>query len=204
MSREASLSNLFEESSRECDLRADREPGHMGHVNTPSSGTQMPHKLAVLVFIEDEQGRQLLILRAKQPNRGNWSPIGGKLETGLGESPFECAARETREETGHEVSTADFHLFAMISEKAYEGESHWILFLFRCTKRIRVLPDEIEEGRFGFFHRSEIDRLPIPETDRTALWGIWDKHREGFVALRADCSKGSPPVIEIEQITSKE
>ena len=88
----------------------------------PASQTPaLTYKLAVLVFIENEQGEQLLMLRAKPPNLGVWSPIGGKLETGIGESPFECAVRETQEETGLVIKSSDLHLFSMIAEKAYEG-----------------------------------------------------------------------------------
>lgn len=160
------------------------------------------HRLAVLVFIENAAGEHLLILRSKPPNLGTWSPIGGKLETAVGESPFECAARETAEETGHAIATPDLHLFAMIAEKAYEGTSHWLLFLFRCTRPIHNLPPDMHEGRFGFFSRAEVDRLPLPETDRTALWPIYDRHRHQFVALRADCAPNQPLRIEIEQITA--
>ena len=56
------------------------------------------YKIAVLVFLENQSREHLLLLRAKPPNRGVWSPIGGKLETSTGESPFECAVRETKEE----------------------------------------------------------------------------------------------------------
>jgi len=160
----------------------------------------LSYKLAVLVFMEDSQGRQLLILRNKHPNRGNWSPIGGKLETSIGESPFECAARETIEETGHEVAASDFHLFAMIAEKAYEGESHWLLFLFRCLKPIDSLPKDIDEGSFAFYSREELDMLSIPETDRQALWPIWDKYRDRFVSMRVDCAPSRGLHVEIEQI----
>jgi 8-oxo-dGTP diphosphatase len=161
----------------------------------------LAHKIAVLVFLENAAGEQLLLLRAKPPNLGVWSPIGGKLETGLGESPFECAVRETHEETGFTLAPADLHLFAMIAEKAYEGEAHWLLFLFRATRPIPALPPAIAEGRFGFFSRAAIDGLPIPETDRTALWPIYDRYRDKFVALRADCAPGQPLRVEIEQIT---
>src|SRR5579871_2752687 len=116
----------------------------------------LSHKIAVLVFLENAAGEHLLLLRAKPPNLGVWSPIGGKLETSLGESPFECAARETHEETGFNVALGDLHLFAMIAEKAYEGESHWLLFLFRCKKPIPALPSDIAEGRFGFFTRAAV------------------------------------------------
>jgi 8-oxo-dGTP diphosphatase len=161
----------------------------------------LPYKIAVLVFLENGAGEQLLLLRAKPPNLGVWSPIGGKLEMATGESPFECAVRETREETGLEVGNPDLHLFSIIAEKAYEGETHWLMFLFRCLKPLPGLPPDISEGRFGFFSRAAIDALPIPETDRTALWPTYDAYRDRFVALKADCRPGKPVRVEIEQVT---
>lgn len=161
----------------------------------------LAHKIAVLVFIQNSAGEQLLLLRAKAPNQGAWSPIGGKLETGSGESPFECAVRETAEETGHRITTADLHLFAMVAEKSYEGSAHWLMFLFDCKRPLTSLPPPMTEGRFGFFSRKAIDALALPDSDRTALWPIYDQHRGQFVALRADCHPGAPLQITVEQIT---
>ncbi len=159
----------------------------------------LAHRIAVLVFIENTAGEQLLLMRSKPPNLNCWTPIGGKLETATGESPFECAARETAEETGHVITPADLHLFGMIAEKAYEGESHWLLFLFNCTRPIAALPAAMAEGHFGFFSRRAIDSLDLPATDRTALWPLFDQHRNGFVALRADCDPGKKLAITVEQ-----
>src|SRR5256885_16152131 len=108
---------------------------------TPS----LAYKIAVLVFLENAAGEHLLMLRAKPPNLGVWSPIGGKLETTLGESPFECAVRETFEETGIAVPPERFHLFATIAEKAYENQAHWLMFLFRCRQPLAALPPDIVE-----------------------------------------------------------
>ena len=166
----------------------------------PLPSGPLGYKIAVLVFIQNSLGQQLLLLRAKPPNFGTWSPIGGKLETAIGESPFECAVRETLEETGHDVAVSDLHLFAMIAEKAYEGASHWLLFLFHCHKPLDVLPPSMEEGGFGFFSREQIESLALPETDRTALWQVYDQHRHGFVVLRADCAPGKPLEIIQEQV----
>ena len=159
------------------------------------------HKIAVLVFIQNNQGEQLLLLRKKAPNQGAWSPIGGKLESATGESPFECAVRETAEETGHVITAADLHLFAMIAEKSYEGSAHWLMFLFDCKRPLCSLPPAMAEGRFGFFTRNAIESLEIPQSDRTALWPIYYRHRGHFVALRADCHPDTPLQITIEQIT---
>ena len=161
----------------------------------------LPYKISVLVFIENAAGEQLLMLRAKQPNLGVWTPIGGKLEMTTGESPFECAVRETAEETGLQATAADLHLFAMIAEKAYQGDTHWLMFLFRCRKPIAALPPDISEGKFAFFSREKIKDLPIPETDKAALWPIFEQYRDSFVALKADCTS-SPIRITVEQITA--
>ncbi|MDR2982900.1 MAG: NUDIX domain-containing protein [Puniceicoccales bacterium] len=151
------------------------------------AATSLPFKISVLVFIKDSQGRQLLIQRLKAPNLNCWSPIGGKLEMGEGESPFECAVRETGEETGLNITAGDLHLFGMISERGYEGSGHWLMFLFDCHKPLEALPATIDEGQFGFFSRSEVDSLALPPSDRTLVWPVYDKHRHSFLAYRAEC-----------------
>ena len=158
----------------------------------------LPFKISVLIFVRDVNGRLLLISRNKAPNLGCWSPIGGKLEMQVGESPFECAIRETKEERGLSVTEKDLRLFSMISEKSYEGGAHWLMFLFDCKKRINELPADISEGSFGFFDASEIPSLKIPETDRKLLWSVWEKYSEnGFAVLRAEC--GGEIISHIEQ-----
>jgi 8-oxo-dGTP diphosphatase len=159
----------------------------------------LPYKISVLVFLENRAGELLLMLRAKQPNLGVWSPIGGKLEMATGESPFECAVREIEEEVGVKVAEQDLHLFAMIAEKAYQGHNHWLMFLFHCRRPLESLPPDITEGRFAFWKRADIGKLEIPETDAAALWPIYDRYRDRFVSLRADCSV-SPIRITIEQV----
>jgi ADP-ribose pyrophosphatase YjhB (NUDIX family) len=51
----------------------------------------------------DEAGRLLLIKRGQEPNAGRWTLPGGRCEPG--ESPARTAVRETREETGLEVTS---------------------------------------------------------------------------------------------------
>lgn len=176
------------------------ESGTQVTLNCQAMSPTLPYKISVLVFIENTAGEQLLLLRAKQPNLGVWTPIGGKLEMATGESPFECAVRETEEETGLKIAQEDLRLFAMIAEKAYQGDTHWLMFLFRCKQAIAGLPADITEGKFAFFSREQIKTLAIPETDKAALWPIFDQYRDGFVALKADCTL-SPIKITVEQIT---
>jgi 8-oxo-dGTP diphosphatase len=158
-------------------------------------------KISVLVFLRDRAGRHLLIKRRKAPNLDCWSPIGGKLEMARGESPFECAIRETAEEVGLAVTEQDLHLFGYISEKNYEGGGHWLMFLFDCKKTLPGLPPTGDEGEFAFFKREEIDTLHVPPTDKVLVWPWYDQHRADFVALRADCRPGQPLTVVTEQIT---
>jgi len=159
-----------------------------------------PFKISVLVFLRDGAGRLLLIKRRKAPNLGYWSPIGGKLEMAEGESPFECAIRETGEEVGLAVMEKDLHLFGYISEKNYEGGGHWLMFLFDCQKLLPGLPPTGDEGEFGFFTHKEIEKLAVPPTDRVLVWPWYDKQRGGFVALRADCAPNEALKVIVEQI----
>ncbi|MDR1011420.1 MAG: NUDIX hydrolase, partial [Opitutaceae bacterium] len=84
--------------------------------------------------------------------------------------------------------------------KSYEGSGHWLLFLFRCKKPIPALPPEIDEGGFGFFTRAAMDNINIPATDRTALWPVFDNHRDRFVMLNVDCNPASPLRVVTEEI----
>jgi len=157
----------------------------------------LPFKISALVFVRNTEGEFLLIQRTKAPNKGCWSPIGGKLDMSRGESPYECARRETGEEIDLTLRDEDLRCFGYISEKSYEGSGHWLMFLFDCTVALSSLPPAIDEGHFDFFSRSAIDRLPIPETDRTLLWPYYDSHADGFIGLRADCApSGSPTLTE--------
>ncbi len=160
---------------------------------------ELPFKISVLVFVKDAAGRLLMIERRKAPNQGCWSPIGGKLEMAHGESPFECAVREVGEEAGLEITREDLHLWSMISEKHYEGETHWLMFCFECKKPLEALPVTIDEGRFQFYTREEVDGIKLPETDRTMIWPNYDRFKSGFVAISVDCQQSRDMEIVVEE-----
>lgn len=145
-------------------------------------------KISCLIFITNKKGDNLLIKRNKSPNKNYWSPIGGKLDMRLGESPYECARRETLEEINLDLKDEDLNCFGYISEKSYEGCGHWLMFLFKSKVQLETIPQAIDEGSFNFFSRPEIDQLAIPETDKTLLWPYYDSHRDSFIGLRANCN----------------
>lgn len=160
----------------------------------------LPYKISTLVFVRNCEEEHLLIERTKAPNKGCWSPIGGKLDMAVGESPYECARREVEEEIGLALADEELHCFGYIAEKSYEGSGHWLMFLFDCKTRIARLPPDIDEGRFAFFTRNAIDTLPIPETDRTLLWPYHDRFAHEFIGLRADCHPSGDLCVKEELI----
>lgn len=168
----------------------------MPYSSLPMAAMALPYKLACLCDLRDEQGRVLLLRRLREPNKGLCSPIGGKLDMETGESPAQCARREIMEEAGIDVSIDRLHLAGLISEQAYEGKGHWLLFYYRVLGSVEVTRTEIPEGRLEWHEPSAIDGLPLPETDRRIIWPLIRRHeqalindRPGFFALHIDCSK---------------
>ncbi len=160
----------------------------------------LPYKLACLCDLRDDQGRILLLRRLKEPNKGLCSPIGGKLDMATGESPAQCAQREIHEEAGIHVPINRLHLTGLISEQAFEGKGHWLLFYYRVLGPVKVDWTDIREGKLEWFHPHEIEALPLPETDRRIIWPTVRKaearynpadpaSRPGFFTLHIDCSK---------------
>ena len=151
----------------------------------------LPYRLACLCDLRDAQGRVLLIRRTRSPNAGLCSPIGGKLDTKAGESPAQCAQREIREEAGLEVPIDRLRLIGLISEQAYEGRGHWLLFFFRVLGAVQIQPRDIPEGRLEWFEPAEIERLPLPETDRRIIWPLVHAHDPeaagGLFSVHIDC-----------------
>ncbi len=147
----------------------------------------LPYKIATLLYCFDPAGKVLLLERACEPNKGLWSPCGGKLKTDIGESPYVCACREAGEEMGLVVSPSELHLTGLISEHGYEGREHWLMFLFEIERRLAACPPPHEEGRFEFFEPEAIGRLKLPLTDRERLWPWFWQHRGGFFAAHCHC-----------------
>jgi 8-oxo-dGTP diphosphatase len=169
------------------------------------SSPDMPYRLACLCDLRDEQGRVLLLRRLKAPNQGLCSPIGGKLDVQTGESPAQCARREIMEEAGIDVPIERLHLLGLISESAFEGRGHWLLFYYLVKGPVNVPPRHMNEGELAWFHEHEIDTLPLPESDREIIWPLVRKHEQsgpngtpGFFTAHIDCT-GPKMLWTVEQ-----
>jgi 8-oxo-dGTP diphosphatase len=147
----------------------------------------LPYQVATLLYCFNERDDVLLLERAQEPNLGLWSPCGGKLHQNVGESPYACACREAQEELRVVISPSDLHLTGLVSEHGYQGQGHWLMFLFEVTLKLGTLPPAHREGRFAFFSREALGELNLPQTDRERIWPWFWSHRGGFFAAHCHC-----------------
>jgi 8-oxo-dGTP diphosphatase len=161
----------------------------------------LPYKIATLLYCFNARDEVVLLERAQEPNRGLWSPPGGKLKTDTGESPHACACREAEEEMALKLVPQDLHLTGIIAERGYQGQNHWLMFLFEVRKKLDHLPAEHREGRFQFFALDQLASLKIPQTDLEQIWPLFWKHRNGFFAASCNCLADGRNEWVIEQST---
>ena len=159
----------------------------------------LPYKISTLLYCFNERDEVLLLERAQEPNRGLWSPCGGKLRTDIGESPYACACREAQEELGITLTASDLHLTGLVSEHGYGGAAHWLMFLFEVKPRINTVPPDHREGRFAFFRRGELSGLKMPATDLEQLWPLFWRHRGAFFAAHCHCGESGQNQWTVEE-----
>jgi 8-oxo-dGTP diphosphatase len=159
----------------------------------------LPYQISTLLYCFSRNDEVLLLERTREPNRGLWSPPGGKLEQHEGESPYASAAREAFEELGLQFQTDAFHLTGIVSEHGYGGASHWLMFLFELKPRLERLPPVHAEGRFAFFERNELESLALPQTDREQIWPLFWKHRGGFFGAHCHCHPDGKNTWTVEE-----
>ncbi|MCL2646555.1 MAG: NUDIX domain-containing protein [Phycisphaerales bacterium] len=175
---------------------------------------KIPYKIAVLVYIFNEAGQLLLLHRTKFPNKDLYSPIGGKLEQDIGESPYACALREIQEEIHIELALADVRMMGIVSERGYASqagtESHWLMFCFEVTKPLDFPLREFEEGQLEWVDPAAVEAFEIPKTDREVIWPLVRKHSvmlaggkrhdDGAIfSVHIDCTDASRFVVTYER-----
>ena len=137
-----------------------------------------------LCYIEKD-GAYLMIHRVKKKNDANhdkWIGVGGKFE--YGESPFDCARREIREECGVDVRDLRYRGIVTFVSDDYGTE---YMHLFTASEYEGEINFNCDEGNLEWVEKSKVKDLPIWEGDKI-FFDLLDKESR-FFSLKL-CYKG--------------
>jgi len=116
---------------------------------------RLPVSVSSAVFIEDGQGRLLLLQQAAERKGHRWGPPAGGMEPH--EDPMMTARRETREEVDIEVKLTDLVGIYSVDR---DNNATGIGFVFRGkVVSGQITPRQDEIMNFRFFSPTEIEDL---------------------------------------------
>ena len=125
-----------------------------------------PPLLAVRAFIEDADGKILILKRAPDDEYGDmWCLPGGKVD--YGQTAEEAIIREVEEETSLKCISAQF-LFYMDGLPEIDGEKHYLTLFFKCqvSGNLGINSESsefawVEPGNLSDFHFAFRNHLAI-------------------------------------------
>ena len=113
------------------------------------------------VIVND--GYVVLVKRAHEPLKGEWSLPGGAVE--VGETLAEAVAREAREETGLDVRVGSLVEVLDRVHRSAEGrvEYHFVLLDYRCTVVSGTLAHGSDAADACWARRDDLARYGLSE-----------------------------------------
>lgn len=116
-------------------------------------------KRAATLCVLKNGNRFLLLKRLKEPNKNNYTPVGGKIDPF--ESPLNSAIRETYEETGIKIDTMKY--CGLLTETS-PIEYNWICYVY-LAEIDYISPPVCNEGKLEWIDFKNVLDIPTPKTD---------------------------------------
>ena len=123
-------------------------------------------KNTTLCYIE-HNGKYLMLHRTKKKNDENqdkWIGVGGKFEAE--ESPYDCARREIKEETGLENLSLSYRGIVTFVSDEYGTE---YMHLFHTKDFEGEIKEVCDEGNLEWIEKERLLSLPLWEGDKIFL-----------------------------------
>ena len=136
-------------------------------------------KNTTLCYIENN-GAYLMLHRTKKENdinKDKWLGIGGRFE--WGETPYECAKREIKEETGLDATNLKYRGIVTFVSDEYPTE---YMHLFTATEFTGTMLTDCNEGDLCWVKKEDVYKLPIWEGDKVFFRLLEEK--EDFFSLK--------------------
>ncbi len=126
-----------------------------------------------------------MLHRVREPNRGLWVPVGGKLEPF--ESPRAAAIRELREEAG--IAVAGVRLLGTLVETSPTAYNWWTAVYLAELPGEAARPPlaDCPEGELRWIPGERLLELPMPPTDRH-IYACRDEGRPFMLAAEYDAA----------------
>jgi 8-oxo-dGTP diphosphatase len=115
-------------------------------------------KVATLCVLRCEN-QFLLLKRFKEPNKDQFTPVGGKIEPF--ESPRQGVIRETWEETG--IALSEIHFAGILTETS-PTKYNWISYVYVADIPYQN-PPFCPEGILEWIFFPNLSSIPTPPTD---------------------------------------
>ncbi|MEK5037303.1 NUDIX hydrolase [Sporosarcina sp. FSL K6-3457] len=122
-------------------------------------------RIANLLVMKDGQ-----VLLLKKPRRNWYVAPGGKMDPG--ESVFEAAVREFREETGAdavEPHLKGVYTMVIVDDAGEHVKNEWMLYTFLAHDLVGIPFETTAEGDLEWHPVESLQTLPMAEGDRTNL-----------------------------------
>jgi ADP-ribose pyrophosphatase YjhB (NUDIX family) len=128
-----------------------------------------------------QDGRVLLIKRAHEPRKGEWSLPGGRVE--LGESLVDATRREIREETGLDIEVGPLiEVFDRIHRRDGRVQYHFVIADYLAWARGGELRASDDAEAVAWVSLGELEAYRVNEHARRVIEGgiaIARRSREG-------------------------
>ncbi len=116
-------------------------------------------KRAATLCVLRHQNEFLLLKRLKEPNKDQYTPVGGKIDPF--ENPLQAAIRETFEETGIQAESMKFCGFLTETSPT---KYNWINYVYLAEIDYIELP-VCNEGTLKWISFEDLLSVPTPKTD---------------------------------------